>query len=186
MIKSLEAVLAMTAMTAFAQGDIDRQPELQSLGIEQLCLERTDPAVLAEIDRRELFRHREMRSIGDGRIRGGIGAEALSCLLGPPRRVIAVVNSPYGQRTDAYVYSSGSATYLVVYIVHQRGAATVASHFESDDPDIYQRVSRHRYQCVSFAGGNCRTGYGRTIRSSLPSSAYGPPNDVVPYEGEPF
>lgn len=166
--------LAAAAQTGSAPG-----PALEDRTIEQLCDLREDPLAWAELERREQFTDRELRSIEQERVRTRIRESALFCFMGKPDSVVGLLSAPGGQWVDAYTYDVDVDEPLVVHVFHGAGEATVVRAMKASDaayePQVWAREYCRGFLCQASPGcqsvssgqslGNCAYGQERQLAS---------------------
>ena len=107
-----------------------------SMLIGELCEQRSEPEALAELERRDVFSRRELRSIRQDRIRPGITEEALFCFMGRPRNILPLAYASSREVIEAYTYPAGDERFLIVQIRHGEDESTVQRFYESDEESL--------------------------------------------------
>jgi hypothetical protein len=179
------SLLLLLPVTAFAQANQGATADLQSMATEELCKLKDSAEALDELDRRELFSNREIRSIKMDKIRRYISEAALICMRGEPDEVVAL-NLRTRARDfidSAFVYAPSEKERLVIFLRYDRLARVVDGSFTLDDRVSLANLELAIIQrAIIYQNSNSPSALGLgSLPSSRPTS-----QQIVEYDPQPF
>jgi len=122
---------------------------LQSWSVDELCGARENSEAWDELERREVFKSRELRSIRQEKISEGMSEAALLCIKGYPESVIPVDGWSSSVTFDVYIYPAAAGEALAVFVGHDKEGTSVV-HVAAGDPELVsQAVASTALSCGS-------------------------------------